>query len=258
MGTKYSSLEAVRGLLAERGSHSHTSDRYQADVLENVINCLGAGDCVIELGIFKGGLSCQLAYVLESTGRELILIDVGQQYIEGTRKLIEDLGLQTNIRYFTGTMQQFMAQHADVRPAIIIVDANHAYASVSDDIRTIKRMKYQPAAVVFHDASLRYARSQKAVSVRVDQAVADHYLRYGYEYLEIGVSGADDDKGLQRIMGVSAEWGDHHYHDRRCSEGILVVVDKPAFTRALPFAQHELRGWPQGWIRRMWERYWKR
>jgi hypothetical protein len=245
MQKKYISLEEIRTFLSENKSDSQTTLAYQIDVFENVINCLNAGDCVIEVGAFKGGLSCQLAFLLEYTGKDVIIIDVVAEYIQWIKHLIQRLGITTKIVYFIGTLQQFVDEYPQIRPSVIIIDADHKYEGVSLDIQAIKSIKFQPVAVIFHDLSLRYCRGQNALQVRVDQAIGDHYLRYGYKYKEIGASANQFQGSLQRILQISGGSANYHYHDQHHSEGILIVINEKKFMRFSPWIWRELHVWSQ-------------
>ena len=241
------SLEDIRKILADKKSLSQTTLSYQADVFETTINCLEEGDCVIEVGVFKGGISCQLAFLLEDTGKTLVLIEVVDEYLQWSKQLIQDIGLTTPATYFNGTLEQFVNAHPDIKPSLIIVDADHSYKGVCYDIQQIKRIKTPPVAAIFHDLSLRYCRGENALRVRIDKALVDAYLMHGYKYQRIGASSRsqETDSRLQRIMTVSAEWGDYHYHDRNSSEGMLVVLNEKKFKRCSPLTWKELEVWSQ-------------
>lgn len=245
MPKQYSALEEIRTLLSEKKSSSQTTLRYQADVFETMINCLEEGDCVIEIGVFKGGISCQLAFLLENTGKTLVLIDVVDEYLQWIQQLIQEIGIKTPVIYFTGTLEQFVNEYFQIKPSLIIVDADHKYKGVRDDIQSIKRMKYQPVAVVFHDLSLRYCRSKNALQVRVDKAIVDSYLMYGYKYKEIGALRLCKDvkEPLQGIINVSAEREDYHYHDKSYSEGMLVIINERKFKHCSPLEWKDLEVW---------------
>ncbi len=241
MDKKYTSLEEVRFFLAQNTSSSETTPIFQANVFEQVINCLGSAEYVIEVGISRGGLSCQLAFLLENTGKKLILIDIAEECIQWTKHLIQELGITTTIIYFTGTFQQFVDAHPDIQPSFIIIDAGHTYDEVTQDIRTLKRMKYQPPAVAFHDFSLRYGRSSLARLIRVDRAVIDQYLRNGHKYQEIGAS---DEHAMQRILSISESAGNYYYHDCNYPEGIMVITDEKKFMTYSPYGWKRLKAWP--------------
>lgn len=231
MGQQCSSLQEVRAFLAEKGSSSHTTDTYQADIFQTMISCLDAGNCVIEVGTFMGGLSCQLAFLLENTGKDLVLIDISQDYLGWTKSLIQELGISTSIIGFVGTFQQFIEQHPEIQPGFIVIDGDHAYEGVVQDIQAAKRLNHQPAAIAFHDFSLRYCGSE-ASRIRVDKAIVDEYLSQGYRYKEIGATGTDS--GITRISNVSAS-GNYHYHDHHCNEGLLVVTNESTFLASSPW-----------------------
>jgi len=161
--------------------------KYQDDVLDAVYKSAYNGGHIIELGLFKGGLSVQLAYLSKKLGVDLILVDISKEYYDTTLHHLRELGLfHDKVRLIHGTVEDLYAQIDCTYspPAAIVVDALHTYNGVRTDISTI--LSYSPSVpvVAFHDFGLRsnYAKARENNLPHhvnnVDRAILDVISNY--------------------------------------------------------------------------------
>jgi len=160
----------IRKRLNEIGSKSQTTDKFQDDVISFILDNSDKGDVVIEVGCYRGGLSTTLAYTCKILGYPLFLVDKSQKHLEITRSTVRYFGFN-DVEYFLGTFADFVEQNSlDQQPLSVIIDGNHRYEFVMEDIRSLRRLDKSPYAVIFHDFSLR---SLAVLDIAVDKAIFD-------------------------------------------------------------------------------------
>lgn len=167
-------IDKMRSDMAAINCHSHTTIKYQDDILNLLQSEADSVSCdVIEVGCYLGGLTTQLSYACAALGKRLHIIDINIQYLNNTLHHMDRLGVGKNILCFTGDLETFLST---VRfghpPLLIVIDGDHTYDGVIKDINAI--LKYQPQTkhLVFHDFSLRYIQPELA-NIRVDKAIQD-------------------------------------------------------------------------------------
>lgn len=207
-------LERIRALLDAEGNHSHTSRKFQDDLLFYAKEFATCGNCLIEVGCFKGGLTAQLAYVARELGQRLEVIDIDSGYLEVARAAVKLAG-KVPVNFNHCDFSTFAAEAgSQVQPTLILIDGDHRYDGVTADIRALYDMRSRPFSAAFHDFSLRYT-TEELSSVRVDRALVDAFGQ-NFQHNKIGeIAGAG--QSLRTIPGE-----DGHYHQAGYSEGVLV------------------------------------
>jgi hypothetical protein len=211
-------LDNLRLAIQESGNWSHTSIKYQNDVAKVLTEIFDNGDCVIEVGCYKGGLTAQLSFLLQQSNKPLIVIDIDSEMIRTTKELLGVHTLERNVEFFTGTLQQFIdKQLGDRKPSLIVIDGDHRYTGVIADIKAVESMKNKPGAIIFHDYSLRYTKNSGLTDVLVDRAIHDSWG----DKIKVNLIGEKPEKGgllnLKENPGPSG-----HYFDEGGSEGALI------------------------------------
>lgn len=205
-------LRLLRAYCKSVDQFSWTSDAYQQAISDHLLSRAWQGNCVIEIGSYRGGLSVQLAYLAKLLGQGFFFIDVDSPAILLTTRLLAELGLSANTGSFHGTFQSFAATVIPVQiPSLIVVDGDHEYEATKRDIATILALPRLPECIVFHDYSLRSDQTGE----NVQRAIAD--MLPGRPLALIG----------QRFTGqghptVANPQPDGHYWDVPGCEGALV------------------------------------
>ena len=148
-------LNKMRALLLKVGSKSSTSTTYQDAIARFVFENGQKGGAIIEVGCYKGGLTAQLAFMAKVTGSHLYTIDIAPEWISHTQDLLGKFNLNTHTTYYCGTFDSFADNTLfHERPLILIIDGDHRYEFVLEDIKSIYKLKKIPYGVAFHDFSL--------------------------------------------------------------------------------------------------------
>ncbi len=108
---------------------------------------------------------------------------------------------------------------SEIRPTLVLIDADHHYDAVAADIRTLYAMASRPYAAAFHDFSLRYTTPELS-NVRVDRALIDAFGE-DFQHIKIGEIAAPGGPTLQITPQP-----DGHYHEFGYSEGVLIVLSQ--------------------------------
>src|SRR5262249_1640804 len=122
----------------------------------------------------------------------------------------------SSVEFHCGDFRGFVASNAcKGRVILVLVDADHRYDAVANDIAALSLMKVAPYAVAFHDFSLRYVNPELR-DVRVDQAILDSFgsavhLEHLGELAGEGIT-------LRTSPGE-----DGHYHEAGMPEGVLLM-----------------------------------
>ncbi len=212
-------LVELRQELENLGNWSHTSLKYQDDVLNIVTDSIDQGDYCIEVGCYKGGLTAQLAYLAKLHNKTLFVIDIDPQMISETSSLLKRFNLNERVRFFVGTLQDFIDQGIGSNtPSCIVVDGDHRYDGVLADLKAIESMKNKPISLAFHDYSLRYIEGSGLTDVLVSKAIHD---RWGAG-LKVTLIGEIPRQG--GVLNLKDNPGPHgHYFEENGSEGVLVL-----------------------------------
>jgi hypothetical protein len=166
-------LSKMRAQLLEVGSQSETSIKYQDALARFVFENGEKGGAIIEVGCYKGGLTAQLAFMAKVRGSHLYTIDIAPEWISHTQDLLGKFNLNTHTRYYCGTFDNFAANTLfQERPLLLIIDGDHRYEFVLEDIKSIYKLKKIPYGVAFHDFSLRYVHTY---NIFVDKAIIDSF-----------------------------------------------------------------------------------
>jgi hypothetical protein len=208
-------IEAVRDKLVEIGNYSHTSTKFQDDLINCARAFAGQGNCLIEVGCFRGGLTAQFAAIAQVLGQEVHVIDIDAGYLEVAQQSVQTTVGATNVAFHLSDFAAFAARADErIRASLVLIDGDHRYAGVVADIHALFAMPVRPFAAAFHDFSLRYATPTLA-DVRVDRALSDS-LGEGFPHTPIGEVARPG--GFLTVTPGE----DGHYHELDCPEGVLV------------------------------------
>ena len=163
-------LDAIRKTSLDLGRFSWTSDDYQRDLLNFIFENREKGAGVVEVGTYKGGLTAQLALICSSLGWPLWSMDVDSSSAATAADLLQRVGLAETVNFHLGPLELFARTvQLRQRPVLVVLDGDHRYEAVVQDIHSLYRLSQRPYAAAFHDYSLRHPTSGE----RVSEAVAD-------------------------------------------------------------------------------------
>jgi hypothetical protein len=210
-------LKTIRELMARVGCQSWTSEKYQNDIYSFVLKNQTLGRGIVEVGCYKGGLSTFLAFVCKKLSWPFYTIDINQQFVGETRKLLDGLGLADQVTFFDGTLRQFASKvKLDTSPLLVVVDGAHEYKGVLDDIRSIYQLNRQSHSAVFHDFSLRH---DDMLDERVDKAILDFFGE------EIALQRIGEQFGENTTYPLKSRPSeDGHYWELNGSEGVIIKL----------------------------------
>ena len=209
-------LADARQKLLAMGNHSHTTDRFQDDLLHYADVFAPQGDALIEVGCFRGGLTAQFALVGKRLGQHLHVVDIDPGYLNVARESVEAVADAEHVTFHLCDFTTFtQGVGRDVRSSLTLIDGDHYYNGVVADIRALLAMPTRPFGVAFHDYSLRYA-SPELSEIRVDRALHDT-LGADFPHVPIGEVSRPGGPLRTRPLGQ-----DTHFHQEGCSEGVLV------------------------------------
>jgi hypothetical protein len=207
-------LEAVRSKLKTLERASHTTDRFQDQILSFIEQNQAQGHSIIEVGCYHGGLTAQLALVARTYGLDLHVVDIDAHYLGVAADTVAQCGLEGAAKFHLMDLATLVASTRLGLHVLVFVDGDHRYDGVVADIKAIRSMNPAPFACAFHDFSLRYADGP-LTDVRVDRAVLDEFGR-SVELLPIGEIAGES-------LILRTEPGeDRHYHESGMPEGVVI------------------------------------
>jgi hypothetical protein len=205
----------IRAISQEMGCFSWTSLKYQDDILQYLIENRDRGHGVIEVGCYKGGLSALLAHVCKQFKWPFYTIDVDRTAVQSTDELLTVLGLRDCASIHLGTLSSFVKETTLKRaPALIVLDGDHRYDAVVEDIADTYRLNHRPISAVFHDYSLRHPTSDE----KVDEAVRDSFGDWPVRHIGAQMVGQEEYPTKEK----PAE--DGHWWQVPGSEGAIVEL----------------------------------
>ncbi len=210
-------LPAIRARLDDLGNHSHTSLKFQDDILNFIREHAHRGEAVIEVGCYRGGMTGQLADICAELDKRLYVIDIDEDYLEIAKASVRAVTNNGNVRYYHGDLPGFARDRVCNRPVILVViDGDHSYRGVVEDITALYSMNPLPYAAAFHDFSLRYAASHLD-DIRVDLAIRDS-LGPRVQPWQLG-----EVAGQGATLRTKPGEEDSHYHEQGIPEGVLLI-----------------------------------
>jgi len=232
-------LKEVRKILSFAGAQSWTSEKYQNDIYSFILQNQNLGVGVVELGCYKGGLSVFLSYACQKLGFPFYTIDLEPQFVNETRTLLRRLDLAKNVVFFQGTLAGFVSEvKLKDPPLLVVVDGDHQYQGVFDDIRSLHQMQPRSYAAAFHDFSLRH---DQMPDERVDKTIYDFF---GSD-VDLARIGEQFDIHTSHPLKERPS-PDGHYWELNGSEGVIVKLPvKPPVKQgeSVNFAQSVTAWW---------------
>jgi hypothetical protein len=209
-------LATIRQHCQKEQCFSWTSPQYQNDLVQFLTDHQQQGSGVVEVGCFRGGLSVQLACVCQFLGWPFYTMDVEKTFLQQTGQLLKRFGLHRHAVLFHGPLDQFVKKtRLHDRPALSVIDGDHRYDAVLQDIDALCRLNRVPYAAAFHDYSLRHT----TIDERVDAALQTRFGA-GTVIRKIGTQFRAGGDHPTRQAPAS----DGHYWDTPGSEGAIVVL----------------------------------
>lgn len=209
-------IAEIRQRSTALGWASETTSTYQDAVLEMVARTHDHPGPVLELGVYHGGLSVQLAHLLRVQGRRLICLDISHTMLDITRKHFQTLGLPTDhVAFFAGTGDDFYDSRE--RPSAVIIDADHSYNAARHDLACVLTHNGDTRAILLHDYCLRvdYVKDPTCTKDYVQVARAVHDIcGDDPSLLPIG------EEGRGQYMGEAAS-----YVETGVSEGMVIFPE---------------------------------
>lgn len=213
-GTDLGNLANLRQAIDQIDRSSHTSIKFQDDLIGFIISNKDRGGGIIEVGCYHGGLTAQLAYVAKETGLPFDVIDIDHHYLTVAADTVERVGLKGVASFHAMDLPTFLRNKTfTTSPLLVFVDGDHRYAGVVTDIRAIRTIRPAPFACAFHDFSLRYADGP-LTDVRVDRAILDEFGS------SVVLNPIGEIAGAGKLRTVPAE--DRHFHETGKPEGVLI------------------------------------
>lgn len=165
-------LRDIRAWCKEQDCFSWTSAEYQRDILDFILDHKSKGACVVEVGCYKGGLTALLALVCKKAGLHLYSMDIDKNSTSRARGVLDSLGLSVHATVQHATLPEFArATRLNGKPVLCILDGDHAYSAVLQDLKAVEDLQHRPFAVAFHDYSLRHPTTDE----RVSDAIRDFF-----------------------------------------------------------------------------------
>ncbi|ACF02404.1 hypothetical protein Rpal_3906 [Rhodopseudomonas palustris TIE-1] len=169
-------LTAIREQCSKTGNFSWTSRKYQDDILRFIRSNSQSGNCVIEVGCYKGGLTALLAATCRNLNLRLYSMDISADAVSTTKTLLKNLNLTKHAAVEQSTFPEFVSKTSffrrfSGRAVLCILDGDHSYNAVLADIKAAEALRSQPYALAFHDYSLRHPTTDE----RVSDAIDDHF-----------------------------------------------------------------------------------
>ena len=215
---------------------SLTSGQYQNDILDACFKSLSVhGGPIVEIGIFQGALSCQLAYLAEKYNRPLILVDISPEFCEMTKNHLLQLGGRGGggVTLITGTVRNLFKQFDfhNKPPCFIVVDADHTYKGAKTDLCTILSNVPNVPVIGFHDYGVKTDEYLQMQHPEGPQHV------YGIYKAILDVTGGNNAlHPIGKIGGKERIYGrEFNYIDEEESEGALLfpaLLDRISFIMA--------------------------
>lgn len=217
--TMRTDIAALRDQIQADGNFSNTTMAFQDDLLRYGEEFASRGNCFIEVGCLRGGMTAQLAALARDLGQKVHAIDIDPGFLSVARDTVAATVGEGHAEFHHMDFTRFVAEAGpEIRPSLVLIDGDHFYDGVVADIVALFAMKSVPYAAAFHDYSLRYSHPEGA-GVRVDLALHDTLGR-GFEHVPLGEV-ARDGGALRTIPGP-----DHHFHELGKSEGVLIMCER--------------------------------
>lgn len=208
-------FDAVRKTSQKLGYESWTSLKYQDDIL-TYLKWMDGCSGIIEVGCYKGGLTCLLATFCKLKSWPLWALDVDLQALKITETHLQKNELSGSAILHHGDLNSFSQKvFLKEKPALVILDGDHQYNAVLHDIQSVFKLNKLPKAIAFHDYSLRHPTTDE----RVDDAVK--FLLGNRPIQEIG----EKMDGLSNYPTKSKPSQDGHYWFVPGSEGAIVNLE---------------------------------
>ena len=209
-------LARIRGEIARIERESHTTLKFQNDLMNFIEEHRFNGFSIVEVGCYLGGLTAQLAYAAKKFAQAFDVIDIDHNYLNTAANTLDQVGLAGQARFHAMDLPTFVRNSPGYsKPTLVFVDGDHRYDGVVADVRAIKAFTVKPYACAFHDFSLRYADGE-LTNVRVDLAVKNEF---GSETQFNPIGEIAGQGGLRTEPGH-----DRHFHERGQPEGVLIVL----------------------------------
>lgn len=151
-------IDYIRNTLSRLGNHSWTTLKFQNDIIKLALCTSMHPGSIIEIGIFKGGITSQLAYICNLINKNLYSIDIDKDSINAAHSNLEKLNIPFSyVSLFKGTINEFVKKFPlESPPSFVIIDSLHTYKGVMNDLSVIISTFPNCGIIALHDYGLSY------------------------------------------------------------------------------------------------------
>jgi predicted O-methyltransferase YrrM len=146
------------------------------------------GECIIEIGSFRGRSISALALGLRGVGSEAKIFSI-DPHIEQplneqqVRLTLAQLGEQQRVVQYVGSSDDASKLLRPGCASLIFIDGDHSYRQVVNDFENYKNILAPGGCMVFHDYGFGNHSGQEDAQPEVRPAVDDHVLTAGFKPL---------------------------------------------------------------------------
>jgi hypothetical protein len=214
-------IQAIRTRLVAIGSWSHTSAAFQNQILSFIRLNAAAGDFVIEVGCFRGGLTAQIAYTTHILNKAFYTVDINRDMLDVAAEAVRhSVGtIPESTHFHAGDLKSLLTERSPQgRCILLFIDGDHRYAGVVADIRAVLQSTLpRPLTLAFHDYSLR-SLPDRGIDVRIGDAIRD-------ELGPLTLYPIGDLAGLSDLLRCEPDpRSDGTYHQAGRPEGVMMTI----------------------------------
>lgn len=140
------------------------------------------GDCVIEIGSYRGRSISMLALALRGVGSDMPLISIDPHACEPTnaehvRLALAQIGEEQRLVHFPCTSDEASRLLRPGCAALVFIDGDHSYKSVVADFTRYREILAPGGIMVFHDYGYGTHNGLPEADPEVRQAVDEHVVK---------------------------------------------------------------------------------
>ena len=106
---EHTEIAKLEQFATDHDMESMTSPKYRRDMAYFIANNAHRGNCVCQVGCYKGGLSIILAYLCKLLGKKLVICEIDRGYAEFVREKMILLGYEDIVQIHVAPFTMFVA-----------------------------------------------------------------------------------------------------------------------------------------------------
>ena len=176
LGAHIEILRTIDRINLREGNFSATTPRFRTELVYYLLDNRARGP-IVEIGIAKGGFSCQFLYIAALTGRTYLAIDIDPGMTTHAKATTARFGLAGHGRMFLGSLQQYIEQHGwfEERCDLVFLDSSHHYSHTLEELRLLHANRPLPHAIALHDFNYRMGKyDMRDDPEKTDPIAVDH------------------------------------------------------------------------------------